>query len=95
MPNTSQIELQMTASQEQHSDEYWPSLLSIALLAKLLGVSKRTVHRWNSSEEIPRAVFLGGTPRWRYEEIVAWTTSGCPRRDRWERDCKGNLRNIC
>lgn len=73
--------------------EVWPALLSVEKLANLLGVSKRTVHRYNSGETIPRPVSLGGVPRWRYDEIKAWIAAGCPDRNRWERDTKRGLRN--
>ncbi|MBI3837842.1 MAG: helix-turn-helix domain-containing protein [Planctomycetia bacterium] len=82
--------MQDTVPQPENS---WPALLSVELVAKLLGVSKRTIHRWNSSQMIPRAVGLAGTTRWRRDEIEAWLLAGCPSRERWEREAKRNLRN--
>jgi excisionase family DNA binding protein len=53
-------------------------------LARLLGVSVRHVRRMDAGGEIPRAVRLGRSVRWRRDEIIAWIVAGVPDRDRWE-----------
>jgi len=60
-------------------------LISATELADLLGVNKSTVWSWHSSGRIPLPVRLGGTTRWRTEEIRQWIDAGCPARARWER----------
>ena len=59
-------------------------LISAAAVGRLLGVNKRTVWSWHSSGRIPQPVRIGGTTRWRAEEIRQWVDAGCPARARWE-----------
>lgn len=47
-------------------------------LAKLLGVSKRTIWRMLSAGLIPSPIRLGGSTRWRLAEILDWIARGCP-----------------
>ena len=60
-------------------------LISAAELGKLLGVNKSTIWSWHSAGKIPLPVRIGGTTRWRPEEIREWVDAGCPARVRWER----------
>ena len=59
-------------------------LLSASELGALLGVNKSTVWSWHSSGKIPLPVRIGGTTRWRAEEIQGWVKAGCPARQRWQ-----------
>ena len=59
-------------------------LISAAELGKLLGVNKSTVWSWHSSGRIPLPVHIGGTTRWKAEEIRRWVEAGCPPRAQWE-----------
>jgi predicted DNA-binding transcriptional regulator AlpA len=59
-------------------------LISAAEMGRLLGVNKSTVWSWHSSGRIPQPVKIGGTTRWRTEEIRQWIDEGCPARARWE-----------
>jgi excisionase family DNA binding protein len=52
-------------------------LLSANEVARLLGVSKRTVHRLNSSGKIPKPVRIGGSVRWRESDIRQWIAWDC------------------
>jgi predicted DNA-binding transcriptional regulator AlpA len=62
-----------------------PSLLIDAEdLARLLSVSLRHVRRMDSADELPRPLRLGGSVRWRAEEIRRWVESGCPVRKLWD-----------
>jgi prophage regulatory protein len=61
-----------------------PILLSAAGVARLLGLSSRTVARMNSSGGLPRPLRLGRSVRWRHQEIEAWIKAGCPTRKTWE-----------
>ena len=53
-------------------------------LGKLLDLSVRTISRMDSAGLIPRAVRVGMSKRWRYEEIISWVRAGCPARKTWE-----------
>jgi len=60
-----------------------PLLLDAKALAHLLGVARCTVWSWLSSGRIPSPVRIGGTVRWRRDEIEAWIIAGAPPRERW------------
>lgn len=47
-------------------------------LARMLGVSKRTIWRMLSAGLIPSPIRLGGSTRWRRVEILDWIARGCP-----------------
>ena len=55
-----------------------PGLLSAESLASLLQVSVRTVWRLRSSGRLPRPVRIGGSIRWRAEDVRQWIAQGCP-----------------
>ena len=59
-------------------------LISARELAELLSVSLVTVRRMDSASKLPRPVRLGGSVRWRRDEIEAWVLSGCVGRCEWE-----------
>ncbi len=61
-----------------------PLLIGAAGLAKLLGVSTRSVWNMHASGTLgPLPVRLGARTLWRVSEIQMWTEAGCPMRDRW------------
>ena len=53
-------------------------LLSAENLAKMLDVSVRTLWRLRSSGKLPRPVKIGGSVRWRADEVREWIAEGCP-----------------
>ena len=55
-----------------------PLLVSAPELAKLLQVSTRTLWRLQSAGQIPPPVRLGGSTRWRLDEVRRWIERGCP-----------------
>jgi len=59
-------------------------LLSAEELAVILSISKRSLWRLRSAGQLPRAVQLGGSTRWRRLEVEAWITAGCPSLTEWE-----------
>ncbi len=63
----------------QHSA---PLLLSAETVAELLGISIRTLWRLRAAGRLPRPVRLGGSVRWRPEDIQAWIADGCPETQR-------------
>ena len=54
------------------------------LLGVILGLSERTIRRHNAAGKLPRPVRVGGSVRWRLDEIRAWLDAGCPTRAKWE-----------
>jgi predicted DNA-binding transcriptional regulator AlpA len=59
-------------------------LIDIKDLARMLSRSERTLWRDHAAGRIPRPIQLGGTTRWRIDEIREWVTAGCPDRATWE-----------
>ena len=55
-------------------------LLNAGQVAEILSLSKRTVHRLNSSGGIPKPVRINGAVRWREVDIEQWILRGCPDR---------------
>ena len=55
-----------------------PLLIPAEELARLLQVSTRTLLRLRSAGELPQPVRLGGTVRWRLDEVRKWIAEGCP-----------------
>lgn len=55
-----------------------PLLLDVKEIAKLLGISVRTVWGKSASGYMPKPVRIGKLCRWRREEIEKWVAKGCP-----------------
>ncbi len=55
-----------------------PLVIGAKDFAALLQVSSRTIWRLVSSGEAPKPVRIGGSCRWRLDEIKDWISSGCP-----------------
>jgi predicted DNA-binding transcriptional regulator AlpA len=60
-----------------------PLLLSVRDLARLLGRSVPSLDRDDAAGRLPAPVRLGGSKKWRTDEIVAWVAAGCPDRKAW------------
>ncbi|MEX0701311.1 MAG: helix-turn-helix domain-containing protein [Planctomycetales bacterium] len=58
-------------------------LLTAPEVARLLRLSDRTVRRLDSAGRLPRGLRIGGSKRWRRDELLAWIAAGCPRRTEW------------
>ena len=59
-------------------------LLSSRAVANILGLSPRTVHRYNSSGLIIKPLRISGSVRYVQSELLAWIQAGMPRRSEWE-----------
>jgi excisionase family DNA binding protein len=59
-------------------------LLSAQDFARALRVSVRTLYRLRSAGRLPRPLELGGSVRWRRDEVQAWLEAGAPRLEEWE-----------
>ena len=55
-----------------------PILLSADRVAAALDISVRTLWRLRAAGKLPAPVKIGGSVRWRYEEITLWIEAGCP-----------------
>lgn len=60
------------------------SLLSAKEFAKMISLSFRQVHRLNSCGKIPAPVKVGGSLRWKLEDIEQWIAMRCPDRKTFE-----------
>ena len=59
-------------------------LLTTGAVAKTLSLSKRTVHRLNSSGMIIKPLRISGSVRYLESELTAWIKAGMPDRRTWE-----------
>lgn len=66
---------------EQHPD---PLLVSAKELARLLGISLKTIGRRRQTRHIPPPVQVGSLVRWQLATIIAWVADGCPHMDDWD-----------
>jgi predicted DNA-binding transcriptional regulator AlpA len=55
-------------------------LIGARELAALLSWSVRSVRRGNAAGLLPPPVKVGGSVRWRREEVERWIAAGCPPR---------------
>ena len=58
-----------------------PALISASELAELLQVSTRTLWRLRSAGKLIKPIKLGGSTRWRLDEVQTWIAQGCPAPD--------------
>ena len=61
-----------------------PLLLRTAGAAALCSTSARTWRMWGTIGRIPRPIYIGRIPFWRYDELKAWVAAGCPDRATWD-----------
>ncbi len=55
-----------------------PLLIPASEVARLLGISKRTLWRLLSVGKLPAPIRLGNNVRWRLDEVEQWILLGCP-----------------
>ena len=55
-----------------------PLLITAQEFADLMQLSVRTLWRLSSAGQIPEPVRIGGTVRWRRDEVHSWVEQGCP-----------------
>ena len=67
------------------TDQTEPLLLDVHAVARLLGVSVRTIHRLKATGEMPAPGRLGGRVLWRRDELDAWVKADRPNRETWAR----------
>jgi len=54
------------------------TLLNVRGVAQLLAVSTRQVWRLHAQGLLPEPVRIGGSVRWRREDLAAWLNARCP-----------------
>jgi predicted DNA-binding transcriptional regulator AlpA len=59
-------------------------LLSSRDVGQILGLSKRTIHRFNSSGLIFKPLRISSSVRYVQSELLAWIKAGMPDRRTWE-----------
>jgi predicted DNA-binding transcriptional regulator AlpA len=64
--------------------EAYRLLLSAKDAASACGLSSQTWWRLHSSGKTPMPIKLGGSTRWKADELRAWVDAGCPDRATWE-----------
>jgi len=47
-------------------------LLGVSELAKVLNVSPKTIRGWRAGKQIPEAITIGGSLRWRRSAVESW-----------------------
>jgi excisionase family DNA binding protein len=55
-----------------------PLVITVEELAELMQTSVRSIWRWNSQHSIPKPLRIGGSVRWRRDEVLKWIEQGCP-----------------
>lgn len=60
-----------------------PELLTAAQAAHLLQIGQRSLWRKDASGQVPQAIRIGKSKRWRRRELIDWIRQGCPPRHRW------------
>jgi predicted DNA-binding transcriptional regulator AlpA len=64
-----------------------PLLLRARDAAEVLGVSQSLFAQLDNMGHVPQALRIGEKRKvWRYLELVAWTNSGCPKREKRKHD---------
>jgi prophage regulatory protein len=55
-----------------------PLLIKAEELARMMGVSERTLWPLLSAGKVPTPVRIGRSTRWRLAEVRQWIEGGCP-----------------
>jgi hypothetical protein len=55
-----------------------PLLVGIRELCNLLSRSRASLARDDAAGRLPPAIWLNGSKRWRYADVVLWCELGCP-----------------
>lgn len=66
------------ADDVSHLQDSPPLLISVRAVAKMLGISTRSVWRLHSSGKFIPPVRIGGLVRWKHQDVERWVGEGCP-----------------
>jgi predicted DNA-binding transcriptional regulator AlpA len=61
-----------------------PQLIEATEVAKILGISPRTIWRLKDAGKVPNPISIGSMVRWRRDEITDWIAAGCPPKAKWK-----------
>jgi predicted DNA-binding transcriptional regulator AlpA len=75
---------EMPQLDNQNQTELEPLLINAKTAARLCSKSVRTWRSWDAAGRIPRPLRIGRSTLWRADELRAWVSAGCPRRQEWE-----------
>lgn len=67
----------MTMSSPTEVQQTSQPLLTVNEVARLLNLSIRSVWRLRSAGRIPQPVTIGGSIRWKEEDLRKWIAEGC------------------
>lgn len=70
--------IRRSADQHPHTGNL-PELLTIRELARVLKLSPRSIWRLVKNHQLPAPVRIGGSIRWRADDITHWIGDGCRR----------------
>lgn len=73
-----------TTTVSGQADQALSPLLDAREAASLCGLGLSTWWRYSSAGKIPAPVRIGGSVRWRREELYRWMDAGCPAREKWD-----------
>ena len=62
------------------ADAELSQLLTAKQLADLLQLSTRSIWRLKNAAKLPAPIEIGGSVRWKREEVRQWIAEGCPDR---------------
>ncbi|WP_425395433.1 helix-turn-helix transcriptional regulator [Aeoliella sp.] len=65
-------------NQELISERQTVRLIAAEELAKMLDVSTRTIWRLLSTGKLVQPLRIGGSVRWRLDDVEEWINNGCP-----------------
>ncbi len=68
----------------QKSAALRPLLVGIRELCVLLSRSRASLARDDAAGRLPPAIWLNGSKRWRFSDVVLWCELGCPDRCTFE-----------
>jgi len=79
---------------ESLDSEEGPMLISTKEVAKLLGVSERTLWEYSNCGSILKPIKFGGgkAVRWSTVELKQWVKAGCPTHDQWQKMRRSRIR---
>ena len=60
------------------SSEVEPLLIPVRDVARMLGISARSVWRQHRTRKLIAPLQIGGSVRWRRDELERWVNAGCP-----------------
>lgn len=78
LPNDSQSSDTANKEVPQRVDA---ELIDAEKLAAMLSVSQRTLYRLKRNGYLPTPIRLGGSVRWRKQDVCTWIEAGCPKQE--------------